>query len=187
MWKISITNGLRKKELLLLSFLSFDFEETFGWMVRNKILDKIGKYDEVSKTEVLFALASKSNAFLALSWYFRSFQSLNGFLVQKAEWVILRCKPSPLRERKSKPKTPNFCEYRDHGFLPPADQWIEKDFSGPVHRQIEDVDRQIRTLLEISAGRGVFVPQSLLEELLSERRKLIESIQILGLEYSVKL
>jgi len=132
-----------------------------------------GKHlDLFSQVKVNFACASRENAFRALSWDFRSFQSLKGFLngnVSILSRIALRTVNPP------KIKTPlRRRGYQDRGSLRRLDQWLPKDFASPRHRQIEDLDSQLRLLLRISSERGYFVPQDLIEELLRERRSLLE-------------
>lgn len=182
---ISISNGLKKKQLMLLAALSFKFDEVIGWSVRNKLYDKVMKYDEIAKAEMLFALSSYSHALVALTWYFRSYQSFKGFVVQNQQRVCSAISLIPTRIVKLR-KSQRVRGYRDKGSLPAFDQWIEKDFASPVQRRIEDIDSQIRTLLQISTERGYFVPQKLLEELLADRRELISKIKPIG-DYSFSM
>ena len=179
---ISISNGLKKKQLMLLAALSYKFDEVTGWSVRNRLYDKSMKYDEVVKAEMLFALSSYDNALTALTWYFRSYQSFKGFVLQNGTKVLSSISFIPHRVRKAR-RAQRVRGYRDKGSLPASDRWIEKNFASPTHRRIEDVDQQVRTLLQISSERGYFVPQGLLEDLLDERRKLISTIKPIG-DYS---
>lgn len=177
--ELHIKKGLKLHDLIFLSFWSFWTEETFGWFLRCALLEKANYLNVIDKARLNFALSNQANALLALCYKFRSKQSILGYLKSGGVETIKHVVARTPNDRGPK-RTGRIRGYRDHGTLRPSHQWIERNPANLIHCQIHVLDNQISTLFEVEFSRGYFVPQSLLEDLLRERRELIDQLTTLS-------
>jgi hypothetical protein len=173
--ELHLKKGLKLHDLIFLANWSFYIQETFGWYLRCALLEKANYLNLVDKAKLDFALSSPGNALTALSYKFRSKQSLLGYLNSGGLEAIRHITNRRISERKPK-RTGRVRGYRDHGTLRPDHMWIERNPANDIHSQIHVLDHRIKTLFEIEWSQGYFVPQALLEELLEERRDLIDQL-----------
>jgi hypothetical protein len=169
---LHLKKGLKLFDLLFLANVSFYVPEEFGWCLRCTLLEKAEYLDVVDKAKLDFALSSRLHALIALSYKFRSRQSLLGYLNNRGLEAMSHLVTRPISDRRPK-RTGRIRGYRDHGTLRPDHLWIERNPANTIHSQIHVIDHQIRTLFEIEWSKGYLVPQALLERLLEERRDLV--------------
>lgn len=172
---LHLKKGLKLFDLIFLANFSFYVSEEFGWCLKCALLEKAQFLDVVDKAKLDFAISSKKHALIALSYKFRSTQSLAGYLNSKGWEAIRHLVTKPPSEKKSK-RTGRIRGYRDHGTLRPDHLWIERNPANTIHSQIHVIDHRIQTLFDIEWSKGYLVPQALLEELIEERRKLVDQL-----------